>query len=96
MQYLITPQAQAIWPKIGGAISGSKSVPAATYPDDISKKSAAALSSAKIFRFDASDAMPVAMSDAFLKGILDFVKDQSKLDSILTNLDTVQTSAYGG
>jgi alpha-glucoside transport system substrate-binding protein len=96
MKYLITPEAQAIWPKLGGAISGSKSVSADTYPDDISKKSAAALSSAKTFRFDASDAMPVAMSDAFLKGILDFVKDQSKLDSILTNLDTVQASAYSG
>jgi alpha-glucoside transport system substrate-binding protein len=96
MKYLITPEAQAIWPKLGGAISGSKSVTPDVYPDDISKKSAAALSSAKVFRFDASDAMPVAMSDAFLKGILDFVKDQSKLDSILSNLDTVQTSAYGG
>ena len=96
MQYLITPQAQAIWPKIGGAISGSKSVSADTYPDAISKASAAALSGAKTFRFDASDAMPVAMSDAFLKGILDFVKDQSKLDAILTNLDTVQGSAYSG
>jgi alpha-glucoside transport system substrate-binding protein len=96
MKYLITPEAQAIWPKLGGAISGSKSVSPDVYPDDISKKSAAALSSAKIFRFDGSDAMPVAMSDAFLKGILDFVKDQSKLDSILSNLDTVQTSAYSG
>jgi alpha-glucoside transport system substrate-binding protein len=96
MKYLVTPEAQAIWPKLGGAISGSKSVAADVYPDDISKKSAAALSSAKTFRFDGSDAMPVAMSDAFLKAILDFVKDQSKLDSILTNLDTVQTSAYSG
>jgi alpha-glucoside transport system substrate-binding protein len=96
MKYLISPEAQAIWPKLGGAISGSKSVAAEVYPDDISKKSAAALSSAKTFRFDGSDAMPVAMSDAFLKGILDFAKDQSKLDSILTNLDTVQASAYSG
>ncbi len=96
MKYLITPEAQAIWPKLGGAISGSKSVSPDVYPDDISKKSAAALSSAKVFRFDASDAMPVAMSDAFLKGILDFTKDQSKLAAILTTLDTVQTSAYSG
>jgi len=94
MAYLITPEAQAIWPKLGGAISGSKSVTPDVYPDDISKKSAAALSTAKTFRFDGSDAMPVAMSDAFLKGILDFTKDPSKLDSILANLDTVQASAY--
>lgn len=96
MKYLITADAQSIWPKLGGAISGSKSVPASVYPDDISKKSAAALSGAKIFRFDGSDAMPVAMSDAFLKAILDFVKDQSKIDALLTNLDTVQKSAYSG
>jgi len=94
MQYLITPEAQAIWPKLGGAISGSKSVSPDVYPDDISKKSAAALSGAKTFRFDGSDAMPVPMSDAFLKAILDFTKDQTKLDSILANLDTVQASAY--
>jgi alpha-glucoside transport system substrate-binding protein len=96
MQYLITPEAQSIWPKIGGAVSGSKSVSADVYPDPIAKKSAALVSGAKIFRFDGSDKMPVAMSDAFLKGILDFTKDQSKLDSILSGLDGVQASAYGG
>ena len=40
--------------------------------------------------FDASDLMPMAMNDAFWKAILDYVKDPSKLDSILSNLDTVQ------
>ena len=40
--------------------------------------------------------MPAAMNAAFWTAILDFTKDPSKLDSILTNLDSVQTSAYGG
>jgi alpha-glucoside transport system substrate-binding protein len=98
MQYLITPQAQAIWPAIpgSGALSGSKSVSTSIYPDDITKQAAQDLASAKIFRFDGSDAMPAAMSDAFLTGIEDFTKDQTKLDSILQNLDSVQQSAYGG
>lgn len=98
MQYLITPQAQSIWPAIpnSGAISGSKSVATSIYPDDITKTAATDLANAKIFRFDGSDAMPAAMSDAFLKAILDYTKDQTKLDSILASLDTVQTSAYGG
>jgi alpha-glucoside transport system substrate-binding protein len=98
MQYLITPQAQAIWPSIpnSGALSGSKSVSTDIYPDDITKAAAKDLASAKIFRFDGSDAMPAAMSDAFLTGIEDFVKDQTQLDSILAKLDTVQQSAYGG
>jgi alpha-glucoside transport system substrate-binding protein len=97
MQYLITPEAQAIWPKIGGgALSGSKGVAIDVYPDEISKASAKALSGAKIFRFDASDAMPAQMEAAFRKAILDFAKDQTQLDTILASLDTVQTSAYGG
>jgi len=98
MQYLVTPEAQAIWPKIpnSGALSGSKAVPTDIYPDDLTKKAAQDLANAKIFRFDGSDAMPAAMSDAFLKGVLDYIQDQSKLDSILTNLDQVQQSAYGG
>jgi alpha-glucoside transport system substrate-binding protein len=96
MQYLITPQAQAIWPSIqgSGALSGSKSVSTSIYPDDITKAAAKDLSGAKIFRFDGSDAMPVAMSDAFLTGIEDFVKDQTQLDSILQKLDSTQQSAY--
>ncbi|HXI44925.1 MAG TPA: ABC transporter substrate-binding protein [Candidatus Acidoferrales bacterium] len=98
MQYLISPQAQAIWPKIpgSGALSGSKSVSPDVYPDDLTKTAAQDLANAKIFRFDGSDAMPAAMSAAFLKGILDFIQDQSKLDSILASLDQVQSSAYGG
>ena len=40
--------------------------------------------------------MPTAMNDAFWKAIVSYVQDSSKLDSILSNLDTVQKSAYGG
>jgi alpha-glucoside transport system substrate-binding protein len=89
--YLATAQAQSIWVGKGGAISANKSV--TNYPSDILKKAAGDLASAKIFRFDASDNMPQAMNDAFFKGIVDYTKDASKLDSVLTNLDTVQTSA---
>jgi alpha-glucoside transport system substrate-binding protein len=91
--YLATSQAQSIWVGKGGAISANKNV--TNYPSDILKKAAGDLASAKIFRFDASDNMPQAMNDAFFKGIVDYTKDASKLDSVLTNLDTVQTSAYG-
>ena len=94
MAYLVTPEAQAIWVARGGALSANAKV--TEYPDEISKRSAELLASAGVFRFDASDLMPVAMNEAFWKAILDYVKDPSQLDSILANLDTVQTSAYGG
>jgi alpha-glucoside transport system substrate-binding protein len=94
MAYLVTPEAQAIWVERGGALSANSKVTA--YPDDISKRSAELLASAGVFRFDASDLMPVAMNESFWKAILDYVKDPAQLDSILANLDTIQTSAYGG
>jgi len=40
--------------------------------------------------------MPQEMNAAFLKGIVDYIKDSSKLDQILADLDDVQSSAYGG
>jgi len=92
MAYLVTAPAQDIWVKIGGALSANKN--ATDYPDDISKRSAAILTNAKIFAFDASDLMPSAMNDAFWKGIVAYIKDAGQLDSILANLDTVQTDAY--
>jgi alpha-glucoside transport system substrate-binding protein len=91
--YLATPAAQSIWVGRGGAISANKQV--TNYPTDILKKAATDLGNAKLFRFDASDNMPTAMSDAFLKGIVDYTQDPSKLDSVLSTLDSVQTSAYG-
>jgi ABC-type sugar transport system, periplasmic component len=91
--YLSTAEAQAIWVGRGGALSANNTV--SNYPNDILKKAAADLASAKIFRFDASDNMPQAMNDAFFKAIVDYTQDASKLDAVLSNLDSVQTSAYG-
>jgi alpha-glucoside transport system substrate-binding protein len=92
MKYLVTAPAQDIWVKAGGALSANKN--ATSYPDDIAKRSAALLTNAKIFAFDASDLMPSAMNNAFWKAILDFTKDPSKLDSILSDLDKTQADAY--
>jgi alpha-glucoside transport system substrate-binding protein len=93
MKYLVTAPAQNIWVKAGGALSANKN--ATDYPDDIAKRSAALLTDAKIFAFDASDLMPSAMNNAFWKAILDYSKDPSKLDSILADLDKVQADSYG-
>jgi alpha-glucoside transport system substrate-binding protein len=92
MKYLVTAPAQDIWVKAGGALSANKN--ATDYPDDIAKRSADLLINAKIFAFDASDLMPTAMNNAFWKAILDYTKDPSKLDSILSDLDKVQVDAY--
>ena len=92
MKYLVTPEAQAIWVGIGGALSANKQV--TNYPDDVAKRSAEALVNAKIFAFDASDLMPTAMNDAFWKGVTDYTQHPDKLDSILQSLDQTQADAY--
>lgn len=92
LKYLVTAEAQQIWVSLGGALSGNTQV--TDYPDEVSKKSAEALATAKIFRFDGGDLMPNQMKAAFFKAMVDFAQDQSKLDQILAELDEVQASAY--
>jgi alpha-glucoside transport system substrate-binding protein len=92
MKYLVTAPAQDIWVKAGGALSANKN--ATSYPDDISKRSAALLASAKNFVFDASDLMPKAMNDAFWTAMLKVTKDPSSVDSVLADLDKTQGTAY--
>ena len=88
MRYLVTPEAQSIWVKRGGALSVNTSV--TEYPDDISKRAAEVLSSATQFRFDASDLMPERMNAAFLQAVIDYVRDQASIDATLASLDEVQ------
>ncbi|HEU0236335.1 MAG TPA: extracellular solute-binding protein [Candidatus Limnocylindrales bacterium] len=94
LKYLVTAEAQQIWVSRGGALSGNTKV--TEYPDEVSARSAAALGSAKIFRFDGGDLMPTALQSAFFKAMVDFTQDQSALDSILAELDAASESARGG
>ena len=63
--------------------------------DELLQRQAELLQAARIFRFDASDAMPERMSRAFWQAVLDFTADQARLDGILEELDAVQAEAYG-
>jgi alpha-glucoside transport system substrate-binding protein len=94
LRYLITPEAQAIWVKRGGAISPNKVVPLSDYPDALSMKAAQRLTGASIAVFDASDMMPESMNTAFYTAVLNYVQNPQNLDSILQNLDSVQANAY--
>ncbi len=94
MKYLVSPEAQAIWVRRGGAISPNKNVPNSVYPDQLSQKAAELLTSAKTAVFDASDLMPDAMNTAFWKAILDYVQNPNNLDSILEELDSIRQSSY--
>lgn len=92
MQYMVTDEAQQIWVDEGGTLAASKNV--TTYPDVLGENAAAILQEADNILLTAGDYMPADMQRAFWKSLLDFTNDQSQLDSILANLDTVQASAY--
>ena len=94
IKYLTTADAQAIWVKRGGKLAVNKSVNLNDYPDILSKESAQIIVTTQIAKYDATDNMPADMRNAAWKGLLDFIQNQSKLDSILKTLDTVQASAY--
>jgi alpha-glucoside transport system substrate-binding protein len=94
IKYLVTPEAQTIWVKRGGKLSPNKSTNLSDYPDDLTRSIAKILVETKIFRYDAGDLMPSDMKKAYWKGIISFIQDQNKLDSILADLDKVQATAY--
>jgi alpha-glucoside transport system substrate-binding protein len=91
MSYLLTPDAQSIWVARGGALSVNANVN--DYPDDISRRAAEILANAERFRFDASDLMPEQINEAFLQGVIDYVRDPSQLDAILEHIDEVQRNS---
>ena len=65
-----------------------------SYPDALSKSTAQILVATKIGKYDAGDLMPADMKNAYWAAVLEFAQNQSQLDSILANLDTVQAKAY--
>jgi alpha-glucoside transport system substrate-binding protein len=94
IKYLATAAAQAIWVQRGGKISPNNQVSLDSYPDPLSKSTASILVATKIGKYDAGDLMPADMKNAYWAAVLQFAQDQSKLDSILANLDSIQAKAY--
>jgi len=94
MQFLATAEAQEIWVKRGGKTSVNKAVPLSVYPDDVARNSAMQLTQATFFSLSQDDLMPTAMETAFWKASLDFIGDPTKLDSILSSLESTAMQAY--
>lgn len=94
MQYLATPEAQEIWAAYGDFLSPNKRVSLDVYPDATTRAMAEALTSAEVFRFDASDLMPAAVgSGSFWTGTLDYVGGED-LDSVLEAIEASAVDAY--
>lgn len=94
MQFIASSEAQAIWPKRGGATSVNKLVPLSAYSDPVSQAAAQQLTSATTFRVGADDLMPQQMENAYWSGMLTYIGNPSKLDSVLSSLESTANQAY--
>jgi alpha-glucoside transport system substrate-binding protein len=95
MEYLSTGAAQQIWVGRGGFTSTNNQVNLNNYPDPLAAKVAQQLTNAQIFRFDADDIWGGELQNAFLRGILEYLEDPSRLDSILQQIEAVATEQLG-
>jgi ABC-type Fe3+ transport system substrate-binding protein len=95
IEYLATPEAAEIWAAKGGFSSPNKNTDTEVYPDAFTKKTAADLANAEVFRFDMSDLMPGAFgSDALFTLLQDFLKTPSDVDGITQKLEKAAATAF--
>ena len=86
MSFLATGASADPWVKQGGGLFPHKDQNTDLYPTKLESNFAKIILSAKAARFDASDAMPSAVNQAFWKGTTDWVTGTS-LDQVLKDID---------
>ncbi len=69
MQYLITPEANAVWASTGAIVSPHKGVGTDAYPNELVVREAEQLGSATI-RFDGSDLLPAGIAGESMGALL--------------------------
>jgi hypothetical protein len=92
MNFMTTKEAQEIFVGEGGTLAARADV--TNFPDPVFETAAEVAANAKNLLPTPGDLMPSDMKKAYWKSLLDFVNDQSKLDSLLTHLDEVQAASY--
>ena len=100
LRFLATPEAAAIWAAQGGFSSMNQNLDVSVYPDDITRRAAAALAQAEVFRFDLSDLVPAALGATagagIWGGLQDWLANPGNVDAILTQLESEARAAFGG
>lgn len=98
IKFLATPEAGEVWAKLGGFTSPNKNVDAAAYPDEITRKSAVALTNAETFRFDMSDLQPSEFGGTVGKGLFkqfqDFLRAPTDIDKVTAAMEASAAAAF--
>ncbi len=98
IRFLATPEAGKIWAQLGGFTSPNKAMSASTYADEVSRRSAEALLSARVLRFDMSDQAPAAFGGTPGQGewaiLQDFLRRPSDIQGTMQRLEEAAARAY--
>jgi multiple sugar transport system substrate-binding protein/alpha-glucoside transport system substrate-binding protein len=99
LQYLASPEAAAIWAKLGGYSSANKNLDLSNYPDPIAKAiGEAVVKAADNVRFDMSDLAPAAFGGTVGKGewkdLQNFLKNPSNVQGTAAQLEKDAKAAF--
>lgn len=94
MRYVATPEFSALVAGTGQWIAANRRTPLDAYTSVLSRRAAGVYAEAKTVQYAAQNAMPLAMTQAFLKAVLAYVGSPSTLDAQLAGLDRARAGAY--
>lgn len=94
MKYVATPEFSTLVAGTGQWIAANKRTALDAYTTPLSRQAAEVYAAATTVRYAAQNAMPPAVSQAFLAAVLAYVKDPSTLDQQLATLDALRTTSY--
>jgi ABC-type sugar transport system substrate-binding protein len=86
-KYMIGKQAGEIWAKTGAIVSPNKQVDPAVYPNDLTRKEAAQVAAATVFRFDGSDQLPGNLADDWGAALQAMVTTPGDISKILADFE---------
>jgi alpha-glucoside transport system substrate-binding protein len=101
LRYFATPAAAAVRIRqAGGFLSPNKRVKLSTYRNAIDRRTAGALATAKVVRFDLSDLQPAEFGATEGQGLWklfqDFLRSPSNVDGIASQMEQAAARAYRG
>ena len=98
MRFLASPEAGQVWAELGGFTSPNKNLDTAVYPDDITRRSAEALTAAEVFQFDMSDLQPAEFGSTPGQGLFqlfqDFLRAPDDVDGITEKMENQAAAAF--
>ena len=97
IEYLAGPEAAQIWAERGGFGSPNQNLDASVYPDELTQRTAGAIGSAEVLRWDLSDLVPPEFGATTGQGLWklfqDFLANPDDVDGIAEQMEKAAAAA---